>query len=183
MKIALVVPGGVDRSGEQRVVPALLALIKRLAARHEVHVYALRQEAEPGHWPLLGAQVHNIGGRSARLGLLRAVAAIRVEHRVAPFDLLQAIWSGRCGLVAVLAARLLGLPSAVHLAGGELVAIESVGYGGRLGWRGRWREALVLRAATRLTAASAPMLDQLAALGHAAQRIPLGVDLDIATDR
>ena len=27
MRIALVVPGGVDRSGEYRVIPALLALI------------------------------------------------------------------------------------------------------------------------------------------------------------
>ena len=178
MKVALVVPGGVDRSGELRVVPALLALIKRLAARHEVHVYALRQEAEPGDWPLLGAQVHNIGGRSSRLGILRAVLAIRAEHRQAPFDLVQAIWSGSSGLVAVLAARTLGLPSAVHLAGVELVAIESIGYGGRLRWRGRLREALVLRGANRLTAASQPMLDQLGALGHAAQRLPLGVDLD-----
>ncbi len=179
MKIALVVPGGVDRSGEVRVVPALLALIQRLAERHEVHVYALRQEAAPGHWPLLGAQVHNIGGRSTWLGLARAVAAIRAEHRAAPFDLVQSVWSGPCGLVAVAAARLLGRPSAIHLAGGELVAIKRIGYGGRQTWRGRLREALVLRAATQLTAASAPMLDQLAALGHGrARRIPLGVDLD-----
>jgi len=178
MKIALVVPGGVDRSGEVRVVPALLALIKRLAVRHELHVYALRQEPQPGDWPLLGAQVHNIGGRSSWLGLLCAVLAIRAEHRQAPFNLVQAIWSGQCGLVAVVAAKTLGLPSAVHLAGGELVAIESIGYGGRLSWRGRLREALVLRGANRLTAASQPMLDQLAALGLAAQRIPLGVDLD-----
>lgn len=179
MRIALVVPGGVDRSGERRVVPALLALIRRLALRHELHVYALQQERAPGEWPLLGAQVHNIGGRSRRLGQLRAVAAICAAHRAAPFDLVQSIWSGPCGGVAVLAAKLLGLPSAVHLAGGELVAIGSIGYGGRQRWHGRLREALVLRGATRLSAASEPMLDQLAALGHTAvQRIPLGVDLD-----
>ncbi len=177
MKIALVVPGGVDRSGEVRVVPALLALIKRLAARHELHVYALRQEAGPGDWPLLGAQVHNIGGYS-RLSPWRCVAAIRAEHRKRAFDAVQAIWSGHGGFAAVLAARSLGLPCAVHLAGGELVALASIGYGGRLDWRGRLREALVLRGANRLTAASAPMLDQLAALGHRAQRLPLGVDLD-----
>jgi glycosyltransferase involved in cell wall biosynthesis len=38
MKIALVVPGGVDRSGEYRVIPALLALIARLSLQHEIHV-------------------------------------------------------------------------------------------------------------------------------------------------
>lgn len=178
MKIALVVPGGVDRTGELRVIPALLALLKRLAARHEVHVYALRQEAQPGHWPLLGAQVHNIGGRSTRLAPLRAVAAIVAEHRRGrPFELVQSIWSGPCGFAAVSAARLLGLPGAVHLAGGELVALHAIAYGGRLGWRGRLREALVLRAAHAITAASAPMLAQLAALGLAGRRLPLGVDL------
>ncbi|HET9645026.1 MAG TPA: glycosyltransferase family 4 protein [Burkholderiaceae bacterium] len=178
MKIALIVPGGVDRSGDRRVIPALLALLKRLGARHDVHVYALRQEPVPGYWPLLGVQVHNIGGRSARWGLLRAVATIRAEHRVAPFDLLHAIWSGHCGMVAVSAARLLGVPSAVHVAGGELVALPVIHYGGRLTWRGRLREALVLRGATRVTAASEPMLAQLAKLGSTAQRLPLGVDLE-----
>ncbi len=178
MKIALVVPGGVDRGGERRVIPALLALLKRLALRHEVHVYALRQESAPGDWPLLGAQVHNIGGRSARLGPLRAVAAIRAEHRSAPFDLVHAIWSGPCGAAAVAAATLLRRPSAVHLAGGELVALPAIGYGGRQRWRDRLREALVLRGATALTAASAAMLEQLGALGHVGRRLPLGVDLD-----
>lgn len=77
MKLALVVPGGVDRSGEARVIPAILALAGRLARRHEVHVYALRQEASPGEWMLAGARVHNIGDGATRL---RAIRAIRAEH-------------------------------------------------------------------------------------------------------
>ncbi len=174
MKIAVVVPGGVDRSGEVKVVPALLALLKRLAARHEVHVFALRQEAEPGEWWLCGARVHNIGGRAT---VPRAVRAIVREHGRGRFDLIQSIWSGGCGVVAVAAAKWLGLRSAVHVAGGELVALHDIGYGGRQGWRGRLREGLVLRGADALTAASRPVLDQLAALGCAGQRLPLGVDL------
>ncbi len=176
MKIAVVVPGGVDRSGEVRVVPALLALLKRLAARHEVHVFALRQEAEAGEWWLCGTHVHNIGGRAT---VLRAVRAIVKEHGRGRFDLVQAIWSGSCGVVAVAAARWLGLRSAVHVAGGELVSLRDIGYGGRQDWRGRLREACVLRGATALTAASRPVLDQLAALGHVGRRLPLGVDLAI----
>ena len=175
MKIALVVPGGVDRSGEYRVVPAVLALLRRMALRHEVHVFALRQEAEPGQWMLEGACIHNIGGRRTAL---RAVAAIVREHRRgAPFDLVQALWSGGSGLVAVLAARLLGRPSAVHYTGGELLALHQIGYGGRLNWRGRLREALVLRGASRLTASSWPIVELIAELGWTAQRLPLGVDL------
>lgn len=177
MKIAIVVPGGVDRSGEVKVVPALLALLERLAVRHEVHVFALRQELQPGQWRLCGAQVHNIGGRRSSLGQLRAVLALLREHRRGGFDVVQSIWAGGAGLVAVTAARLLGLPCAVHVAGGELVALGDIGYGGRLSWRGRQREAWVLRGADVLTAASAPVLAQLAALGHTGRRLPLGVDL------
>lgn len=175
MKLALVVPGGVDRGGEERVIPALLSLIARLSRRHEVHVFALRQEPAPAQWSLAGATIHNIGDGWQRT---RAVAAILREHRRAPFDVVQAIFSGHCSLVAIAAARLLRRPGLVHIAGGELVALPAIAYGGRQSWRGRLREALTLRAATAVTAASAPIIDSLRALGIEAQRLPLGVELE-----
>lgn len=174
MKLALVVPGGVDRTGEYRVIPVFLALIERLARMHDVHVFVLRQEAAAAQWDLVGARIHNIGDGWPRV---RAIAAIRAEHRRAPFDLIQAIFSGSCSFVAVGAARLLRVPSLVHIAGGELVALYTIGYGGRQKWKGRLREAVVLRCANRVTAASAPIIDSLRALGIEAERVPLGVDL------
>ena len=175
MKLALVLPGGVDRTGEYRVIPVFLALIERLAKHHEVHVFVLRQEAAAAEWNLVGARIHNIGDGWPRL---RAIAAIRTEHRRAPFDLVHAIFSGSCSLVAVIAAKLLRLPSLVHIAGGELVALHAIGYGGRQKWKGRLREAVVLRCADIVTAASAPIIDSLQALGIDAERVPLGVDLE-----
>jgi len=174
VKLALVVPGGVDRSGENRVIPALLHLIKRLAQAHEVHVFALRQEAAPATWPLAGATVHNIGERSQRW---RAIRAITAEHRRGPFDRIHAIFSGRCGQVAVAAGLWLHCPTLIHVAGGELVALRDIHYGGRSNWRGRLSEAIVLRCADQITAASAPVIESLRALGIPAQRVPLGVDL------
>lgn len=174
MKIALVVPGGVDRSGTHRVIPAFLALIKRLARKHEVHVFALRQEAKPGRWPLAGATVHNMGDGWPRI---RAIGALCAEHRRAPFDAVHAIFSGSCGVVAVAAAKLLRRPSLVHIAGGELVALHEIGYGGCRQWKGRLREAVVLRCADIVTAASTPIIDSLRRLGVSAWRVPLGVDL------
>lgn len=174
MKLALVVPGGVDRSGEQRVIPALLALIERLAQHHEVHVFALRQEATASEWSLAGARIHNIGDGWSRL---RAIRAVCNEHRRAPFDTIQAIFSGSCSLVAVVAARLLRVRSLVHIAGGELVSLPDIDYGGRRRWISRLREALVLRAADAVTAASAPIQASLRDLGIGAHRVPLGVDL------
>jgi glycosyltransferase involved in cell wall biosynthesis len=173
MKIALVVPGGVDRSGTHRVIPALIALIRRLASRHELHVYALQQESKPGEWELCGAHIHNIGIGYTRLRAMRAISA---QHRGAPFDLVQSFFSGTPGLVAVSAGRCFGIPSLVHVAGGELVALKDIGYGGRLSWRGRVRESLVLRAATIVTTPSEPMVAALATLKVKAERLPLGVD-------
>lgn len=173
MKLALVVPGGVDRSGEYRVIPALLALIERLSVRHEVHVFALHQEPAPGTWHLLGARVHNIGRGATRV---RAIRAIIREHRSSPFGLVQAFFSGACGLIAVSAARVLGIPSMVHVAGGEPVRLPDIRYGGRLAWPGRLQERMILAAATTLSAASTPQLDLLARLGANARRVPVGVD-------
>ena len=174
MRIALVVPGGVDRSGEYRVIPALLALIGRLSIHCEVHVFALSQEREGCDWDLAGARIHNIGVSPTHL---RAVRAIHKMHRASPFDLVHAIWSGKCGFVAAVAGKLLGIPSLVHVAGGELVSIPDIGYGGVRTWRGRMRETLVLRGVSTVTAASAPIIAALSQLGVAAHRVPLGVDL------
>ena len=153
VRIALVVPGGVDRSGEYRVIPALLALINRLSLHNDVHVFALAQEARAGDWDLAGARIHNIG-----LGqiICEPCSAIAKIHRSSPFDVVHAVWSGSCGLIAALASKLLHIRSVVHVAGGELVSIPDIGYGGSRTWRGRVREAMVLRAVSAVTAASEP---------------------------
>jgi glycosyltransferase involved in cell wall biosynthesis len=174
MRIALVVPGGVDRSLEYRVIPAILALISRLAINNDVHVFALYQEARAAQWQALGAHIHNIGSKQT---VLRAMRAIRAEHGNARFDIVHAIWSGWCGFIAVTSGKLLGIPSLVHIAGGELASIEEIGYGGRLRWHGRLREAWNIRSASMVTAASASIIEMLSALGVAAHRVPLGVDL------
>lgn len=175
MKIALIVPGGVDRSGEVRVIPALLALIRRLGAEHELHVFATHQEPTPGSWPLEGARVHNIGlPRTA----WRALRCIWAEHRKAPFQIAHSIFAGACGALAAGAGALLRVPSVVHVAGGELVALPDIGYGGCRTGRGRLLQRAVLRGATSVTAASESICELVARYGVRAHRVPLGVDLE-----
>src|SRR6266850_7078725 len=111
VKIALVVPGGVDRSGEYRIIPVLLALMARLSLRHDVHVFALHQEVQPASWDLAGSRIHNIGAGNTAV---RAIQAICAEHRSSAFQAVQSIWSGGPGLIAVSAAKLLRIPSFVH---------------------------------------------------------------------
>src|SRR6266851_3444718 len=71
MRIAIIVTGGVDASGRERVVPALLWLIERLARRHDVHVFALHHYRDPCTYPLLGATVHDVGRVDGPTGLRR----------------------------------------------------------------------------------------------------------------
>ena len=176
MKVALVVPGGVDRSGEQRVIPCLLWLIERLvAAGDEVHVFALQQEPAPGRWALLGAQVHNAGRRPRRL---RAAGDLLAEHRRGRFDVVHAFWAAGPGVVAALCGRLAGVPVALTLPGGDLVALRDIGYGARLTVRGRVWTRLALAAADRVVVQSCWMAEQASALGVPADVIPFGVALD-----
>lgn len=175
MKLALVVPGGVDRSGVDRVVPALLWQIERLARRHTVHVFALAQEPLPALWSLLGATVHNIGtvpGKRRRF--LRSFA---MEHARAPFDVIHAFWSG-AGAYAAAASIRHRIPFALHLAGGELVALHDIDYGERRTLRGRVRLWTTLAIADHVSVASGYMQQLTAPLHVDAELIPLGVALD-----
>lgn len=174
MKLALVVMGGVARVPEEGWVPCLHWLVQRLARVHEVHVFSLMGAPRPDRYPFLGATVHHAGARPRRL---RALGSIVAEHRRAPFDLLHAFWVIPAGTVAVWAGAMLRRPVLVHVAGGELVALRDIRYGGRVRWRGRLDVRIGLAGASRITAASTPMLDAIRRLGYVAQRVPLGVDL------
>lgn len=174
MKVALVVPGGVDRTGEYRVIPALLWLIERLTIQHEVHVFALAQESRPGTWGLRGARIHNIG---QGLAIVRTIQALVREHRRSGFALVHGFWAGAPGLAAVVAARLLGIPSLIHVAGGELACLPEIGYGGRQRMRDRAIVWTCIRAAAVSTGASTPLLAMAKELGYRLRRLPLGVDL------
>ncbi|MGE5344615.1 MAG: glycosyltransferase family 4 protein [Acidithiobacillales bacterium] len=180
MRVAIVVPGGVDRSGSGRVIPALLALVERLARRHDVHVVALRQEGAPGRWPLLGATVHNLGLPARGLpgtALLRFGPRLTVLLADAgPFDVVHAVWANEPALLAAAAARWRRLPLTIHLAGGELAALPEIGYGGWLHARERWKTRFALRSAARVTAGSVFLQRLAASRGIQADVIPLGVD-------
>ena len=187
MRIAWVVPGGVDRSGQERVIPVLLALMERLAQRHSLHVFALRQYPEPCVYPLRGATVHNLGWTSPGPGprawrilrpWLRERSFLAELRAAGPFQVVHGFWGGGPGFWATLAGRCLRLPSVVSLAGGELVGLPEIGYGAQLHWGSRWQVQLSLRWATRLTVASGYMQALLERHGYTADEIPWGVAPD-----
>ncbi|HEY6363020.1 MAG TPA: glycosyltransferase family 4 protein [Vicinamibacterales bacterium] len=175
MKLAVLLHGGVDRTGEDRVIHAFFWLLERLARRHDVHVFAFNQEPEPATWELAGTHVHNIGpGKGWRRRLAAAFAA---EHRASPFELIHGIfgWGGMYGALLGWRHR---VPVLFHPAGGELVALNDIAYGMRCTARGRLELRIATAGARRVTVATAYMEDLAASLRIAARRVPLGVAID-----
>jgi len=175
MKLALVLPGGVDRSGVDRVIPSRLWLIERLARRHEVHVFALGQEDAPGAWELLGARVHDVGRASGKLG--RLLAAFGAEQRRGRFDVVQA-WFGPCGAYASVLGWRHRVPVLFHPSGGEFVAMPEADYGMRRHVSGRVAMRVAVAGARRITVSTDAMRALAAAQGVATEVVSLGVALD-----
>src|SRR5262250_2971305 len=101
MKLGLVVPGGVDRTGRDRVVPMFLWLIERLARRHELHVFVVDYYPEPCDYDLLGARVHDLGKPGGLPGIRRLIIERRLDaavRRHGPFDVLHGYWGVPAGI-------------------------------------------------------------------------------------
>lgn len=185
MRLLLVTPG--FSAGEQDwCVPALHHLVRRLARRHEVTVLALRYPPRRDPYRFFAARVLPLGfgtrtgaGRAALA--VRAVAAIRREHRRRPLDAVHALWADEAGATAAFAGALLGVRSVVSVMGGELVGLPDLGYGTQLGRTGRWLVRRGLTAGDLVTVGSEALLAPVRAVrGDRPLRLaPLGVDCDL----
>lgn len=183
MRIGVIVPGFSADEGDW-CIPALRTLVAELARHDDVRVVTLRYPHQRRRYRLFGAEVLALGGATVRgagsawlwQATLRELAAL---HRRAPFDVLHAFWASETGAVAAIAGRLLRIPVIVSIAGGELVALPQIGYGGQLVSSERLKIRLALRLATRITAGSAyacQMATPFLTPGAVCQQLPLGID-------
>jgi glycosyltransferase involved in cell wall biosynthesis len=178
VRIGLVLRGGADRSGRERVIPAMLWLIERIARRHELHVFALDHSPQPCSYPLLGATVHDLGRPTSPRGFRRRVQLSRLSSaltHLGQFDVLHAYWALPAGVVATLAARRLGVPAIVTADSGEWVSIPERQYGLQRRWVDRRGVAAAMRRATRVTVCTEHMARLAARHAVCAEVIPLGV--------
>jgi len=173
VRIALVVPGGVSSVRAEGEIPALHALIERLATRHDVQVFSTDGHARLPY-RFLGATVHHCGRSGSWFRTGRAIVA---AHRAAPFDVVHAFWALPTGAIAAAAGRWIGRPVLVHVAGTELVYFPDIGVGGQRTWRGRRGVSFALRTASRVTGASSSVIQLLDARGIRGERVALGVDV------
>lgn len=185
MNVGLIVPG-FSAGPDDWCIPALRDFVARLAVADHVRVLTLRYPPRRGRYALFGAEVIPLGGGTKRGPASatlwgRAIATLAAEHRRRPFDVFHAFWATEPGAIAALAGRLLGIPTLVSVAGGELVALADIGYGDGLNAAARLKTRLALRWASAVGAGSRYALDlaqdRLAAeRGQIARLLPLGVD-------
>lgn len=188
MNIGILIPG-FSANERDWCIPVYLNLVRCLAERDSVRVFALRYPPRRSVYPVYNATVHSLGGRSDTTGVgrlrlwARTLAAIIREHRRMPFDVLYAIWADETGLIANAAGRLLHVPTVVSIAGGELVGLADIGYGLQLSRFSRWTVAMALRGAARVIAPCAYTADLARPFVPADRLIiqPLGVDTELFT--
>lgn len=189
MKLAIVIPG-FQAASHDWCIPAFTNLARSLAARNEVHVFALRYPARRANYDTGQVHVHALGGGQVlgkrivglSLGKLWAdtLRSIAQEHSTGRFDAIVGIWATESGWLATQAAKNLGVQSLVHVAGGELVYFPSLRYG----YLGRGVDSVLMNhtvaLADRLTVPSRQMLSLLRNVfpgaDQKAVRWPLGVD-------
>lgn len=181
MKIALIVPGGVDRSGRIFVIPVLLALIERLARMHEIVVISLDPKTQPSEYELLGARVINLGFPKGRTRVSRTATTfgrlMSALHKAGGgFNLLHAFWVSPQGTLAIGAGALLRIPVVVSIGGGELVWLPGVHYGGMRTFRDRITMAMIVRMADAVSAPSVYALRFAKEIRPDVHWLPTGVD-------
>jgi glycosyltransferase involved in cell wall biosynthesis len=192
MRLAIVIPG-FQASEQDWCIPAFTNLARELAKSNEVHVFALRYPHVRRSCQVGRVWVHAIGGgafggrRFFGASLLKlwyeTLRHMKAVHRRRQFDAIIGIWATESGWLATKAAHSLGVPSIVHLAGGELVWLPQIGYGTRRKSLPATFVRSALRHANVVTVPSTPIRDAAIASGlvRASQvkKWPLGVDTDM----
>jgi glycosyltransferase involved in cell wall biosynthesis len=183
MNIGILLPG-FSSDENDAAIPVQLNLVREMAQHHEVRVLALRYPFRCDVYSIYGATVYSLGmGQVRGVGRLQlwldALLTLRRLHQEKPFDVFHAMWADETGLLAVWAGKLLGVPSVVSIAGGELANFEDIGYGLQLGTFSRWMVRQALEGADSVVVACEYI--RLLLAGYRVRRVEkivLGVDVE-----
>jgi glycosyltransferase involved in cell wall biosynthesis len=183
LRVGLITPG-FSAAEADWCIPAQLDLVRALAARHDVRVFALRYPHTRRGYSVYAARVTPFGAAQSRgVGrlamLVRVLARLRREHRREPFDVLHALWAHEPGALAAWAGRSLNVPVVTALLGGELADLPAADYGGARSPVTRRLTAFALRRAARVTVGSRFLGDMAEHAGVWDARFsvwPLGVE-------
>jgi len=181
LRIAYVFPGFCADESDW-CIPVFANLIREMVRHGEITVYPLHYPFRPISYDVFGATVHGLSRRKRRgIGRLRLWRdfwqRVSHDHRQAPFDLIHGFWATETGFLAAHAARRLGIPSVVSIAGGEFARLEGIDYGAARSPIHRRIVHNCLQTATAVTAGS-EWLARLApdSIRSKLTTLPFGVD-------
>ncbi len=184
LNIVFITPGGVDRSGRERVIPHFLWLLEKLSLNHNVKVISLFQYDSACEYSLNGIQI-SVPGKIRQdwktdkepgtvLNDLYE-ACIAYLDPAEPVDIVHGLWGFQAGWIATRIASSLKIPSVVSLMGAEFVSFPDIKYGGQYWEHQRLTLNDTLKNATALTVASHFMQDMASAYSIETDYIPFGV--------
>ena len=182
MRIVIVVPGGVDPPGSQRVIPFIHGLVADLSSRHDVLVIAVGHDPEPGTWPLFDATVVNVPvGQHSKADVVRVLRQVSsISGRDGRPDVIHGLWANLPGLAAAAAAHRHRRPSVVSVCGGEFASLPDIAYGGGLTRGTLFMARTATKTATAVTAATTWMRSHISGRGSRVDEIiPLGADTSV----
>jgi glycosyltransferase involved in cell wall biosynthesis len=129
-RIGILVPGGI---GKEDNIPCLVDLISRAAGTYDVNIYSFSRLTLH---PSLALNLCSVSFPPAVFGwnpFLKAAYflwRIRKDHAQKNFTIMHGFWVIGQGIVAVLAGKLLRIPSVISLPGGDTIYLPAIGYGG-----------------------------------------------------
>jgi glycosyltransferase involved in cell wall biosynthesis len=129
LNIAIVVPGGIEIDEN---IPSLIDLLYRLSEYYHLRIYSFSQRTP--HPMLLSRQCSfvfppKILEKNKFLTFLYFLWRIRTDHKKTKFSAVHGFWVFTQGLTAVIAGKILRIPSLVSLPGGDIVYLPSIQYG------------------------------------------------------
>jgi Glycosyltransferase len=177
--IAIVVPGGIEIDDN---IPSLIDLLYRLSKFYHLRIYSFSQNTP--HPILLSRQCSfvfppKLFKKNKLLKFIYFLWRIRTDHRKAKFSAVHGFWIFSQGLTAVIAGKILHIPSLVSLPGGDIVYLPSIQYGSMSHPVKRMMVRWCIQNADRVIVLTQYQKNLLEAQGISSQHvsvIPFGVD-------
>jgi glycosyltransferase involved in cell wall biosynthesis len=177
MRVAMLVPGSLGDPSTRYHVPAQVDLVRELSQTIAVRAFSLTK-IDGGDRPfsLGSANVQFVRARwndSLLLRIRRLVGACVRAHRTTPFDLVHGFWMIPAGIAAIIAGRLLRIPSVINVEGGEGARLPDIGYGALLRRSTRWTTLSGIRQADAVITLSQFQRDALIRAGAYPDKLSL----------
>jgi len=184
-KIAIIIPGGIGGGNFLQGIPVVEDLVQRLSESYEVTVYSLIK-TDPAYTPKNFVLRHT-GAHYKRPVMWRIFLCSLLfvfDYVKNRYVLVHGIWGHPPGRMAVILAKIFGIPSVVSIRGGEAAHVPEINYGNMLHPRIRKITLWTCRNAAALVMLTRFQLTELRKYGMDRKDyhiIPNGVDETVFT--